>query len=118
MRGNMRDVEDIARYVLEMFLNTKYFKAMGLTLDRQRVYLGFKNHKLSKNQKVYIQRSSAENSCKHNARKNLHIPILLYRVVQLKLKTSYLIVSILTYFDQLETHLFESMLFNVCSHLV
>ena len=52
MRGNMRDVEDIARYVLEMFLNTKYFKAMGLTLDRQRVYLGFKNHKLSKNQRV------------------------------------------------------------------
>ena len=42
MRGNMRDVEDMARYVLDMFLNTKFLKAMGLTLDRQRVYLGFK----------------------------------------------------------------------------
>ena len=34
------------------FLDTKNFKAMRLTLDRQRVHLGFKKNKLSKNQRV------------------------------------------------------------------
>ena len=63
----MRNVEGIARYVLDKFLDTKDFRAMELTLDTQRVYIGFKQHKLLKNQKLLIRGSSAENSCKNNA---------------------------------------------------
>ena len=40
----MRDVEGMARYVLNMLLDTKGFKAMELTLDTQRAYIGFKQH--------------------------------------------------------------------------
>ena len=38
----MRNVENIARYVVDKFLNTKDFEAIVLTSNTQRVYIGLK----------------------------------------------------------------------------
>ena len=93
----MRNMKDIARFVWNMFVNTNCFKAMTLTLHTQKLIFDFKNISILKNLSVYSQGSSAENSCKNNAPRHLNVQMLLYRAVEVKVETPYLIVYIRMY---------------------